>query len=366
MTPIKVLQIVTTMNRGGLETMLMNYYRQIDKGKIQFDFLVHTPNVSDYDKEIESLGGHVYHISRLIPWSQSYKKELKVFFFNHPEYKVVHVHQDCLSSVALSVAKECEIPIRIAHSHNSNQDHNLKYLVKLHYMKSIPAYATDLFACGKDAGDWMFRGHLYQILNNAVNTKDYKYDKDLSYKIKSSLNLQDKIVYGHVGRFNEQKNHAYLIDIFNEILKKQSNAHLLLVGDGDLRSSIEEKIKSLKLEDHITLTGVRSDVNELLQAMDVFVFPSLYEGLPFVLVEAQSSGLPCLISNTIPQDCVLTNLIHYKDLNDSAESWANEAIELSHNTNREFQQSIIEKGFDIQTEALKLQNFYLSKYEEVQ
>ena len=150
----RILHIVTYMGRGGLETMLMNYYRHINREKVQFDFLVHRDFEADYDSEILQLGGKIYHMSRLIPWSRKYKKELKQFFLKHPEYKIVHVHQDCLSSVALGCAKECGVPVRIAHSHNSSQDKNLKYLIKKYYMKKIPVYATDLFACSGELDVW--------------------------------------------------------------------------------------------------------------------------------------------------------------------------------------------------------------------
>ena len=143
--PIRILHVVTYMGRGGLETMIMNYYRHIDREKVQFDFLVHRDFEADYDQEIRSLGGKIYHISRLVPWSSSYKKELKNFLKEHPEYKIVHVHQDCLSSVALQCAKECDVPVRVAHSHSSSAVKNLKYPIKLHYMKKIPCYATKLY-----------------------------------------------------------------------------------------------------------------------------------------------------------------------------------------------------------------------------
>ena len=154
---IRVLHVVTYMGRGGLETMLMNYYRNIDRSRVQFDILVHRNFEADYDKEILSMGGRIFHISRLVPWSRSYRKKLKNFFLEHPEYRIVHVHQDCLSSVALQCAKECGVPVRIAHSHNRNQDKNIKYLIKLYYMKQIPKFATEYFACSKEAGDWMFK-----------------------------------------------------------------------------------------------------------------------------------------------------------------------------------------------------------------
>ena len=241
MQPIRVLHIVTYMGRGGLETMLMNYYRHIDRTKVQFDFLVHRDFEADYDAEILSLGGKIHHVSRLVPWSKSYQNELRAFFKEHPEYRIVHVHQDCLSSVALKVAKECGVPVRIAHSHNSNQDKNLKYLIKLHYMKKIPAFATALFACGKDAGDWMFGGKQYHVMANAVEVKRYQYKPSVAEKIRNEWNISDELLVGHVGRFNPQKNHTFLIDIFYEIQKINPSARLLLVGDGDGKKEIQEK-----------------------------------------------------------------------------------------------------------------------------
>jgi hypothetical protein len=175
MEMIRVLQVVTNMDRGGLESMLMNCYRHIDREKIQFDFLVHRQERAAFDDEIETLGGRIYRLPRLVPWSKSYLSALNRFFDEHTEYKVVHVHQDCLSSVILKAAKQHDIPVRIAHSHNANQDKNLKYPIKLWYQRSIPEYATNLFACGKDAGDWMFGGASYQIINNAIDVAAYTY-----------------------------------------------------------------------------------------------------------------------------------------------------------------------------------------------
>ncbi len=205
---IRVLQVVTYMGRGGLETMLMNYYRHMDRDKVQFDFLVHRDFEADYDQEILSMGGKIYHVSRLVPWSRGYREGLKRFFKEHPEYKIVHVHQDCLSSVALECAKECGVLVRIAHSHNSNQDKNIKYIVKRHYMKQIPQFATDFFACGKDAGDWMFVGHRYKILHNAINTSVYTYSSEKAVAIRERLHVGQNLVIGHVERFDAQKNHA--------------------------------------------------------------------------------------------------------------------------------------------------------------
>ena len=240
---IRVLHVVTYMGRGGLETMLMNYYRHIDRSKVQFDFLVHREFEADYDEEIKSLGGRIHHVSRLVPWSRRYKAELRRFFRTHPEYKIVHVHQDCLSSVALQCAKECGIPVRIAHSHNSNQDKNIKYLFKRYYMRKIPETATELFACGKAAGDWMFGGKTYRLLPNAIAAEKYIYEEEKAKKIKKELDFEKNIVIGHIGRFNPQKNHKFLIDIFEKCFEKNQKVRLMLIGDGEGRKEIENKVR---------------------------------------------------------------------------------------------------------------------------
>lgn len=363
---IRVLQIVTNMRRGGLETMLMNYYRHIDRSKIQFDFLVHRDYESDYDNEILELGGKIYHISRLIPWSRSYQKKLQKFFGEHSEYKIVHVHQDCLSSVALKCAKKSGIPIRIAHSHNSNQDKNWKYLIKLYYMRFIPKYATDLFACGTAAGDWMFRGNSYTLVRNAIDSEKYCYFPMKAKQIRKQLGLSNAIVIGHVGRFNLQKNHSFLIDVFAECKKINSNVKLLLVGEGEEEQKIKKKVIEKGLKDDVIFTGSRSDVDDLMQAMNVFVFPSLYEGLPLTMIEAQASGLHCVISDKVPKECIITDeLVSYCSLEESPSKWAKIIIEQIEFPRLNNIQDIKAAGYDINSEAKKLEEFYLASLEEV-
>lgn len=363
MEPIRILHIVTYMGRGGLESMLMNYYRHIDRTKVQFDFLVHRDFEADYDAEILSLGGQIHPVSKLVPWSKAYRRELKDFFHAHPEYRIVHVHQDCLSAVALQCAKECDIPVRIAHSHNSNQDKNLKYLIKLHYMKQIPTYTTDFFACSDTAGKWMFHNNNFKVLNNAIDTKQYLYTQSTCDTMQNQLHLQGKFVLGHVGRFRKQKNHDFLIDIFAAVVSKHPDSVLLLAGDGDLQPIIEEKVQKLGLTDKVKFLGARSDVNRLLQAMDVFVFPSLYEGLPVTMVEAQAAGLPCVISENIPSECIITDLVTQMSLQESADTWANEILKHCSDSHEDTTNQIRKAGFDIEENALRLQEFYFRKYE---
>jgi len=361
---IRVLQIVTYMGRGGLETMLMNYYRHIDRSKVQFDFLVHRDFEADYDKEILELGGRIYHVSRLVPWSKSYRNELKNFFKTHPEYKIVHVHQDCLSSVALECAKECGIPVRIAHSHNSNQDKNIKYLFKRYYMRKIPETATELFACGKAAGDWMFGGKTYQLLPNAIATEKYIYEEEKSKKIKIELGLEENIIIGHIGRFNPQKNHEFLVDIFEKCLENNRKVTLMLVGDGEGRKEIENKVKKQGLQDNVLFMGVRKDVPELLQAMDVFVFPSLYEGLPVTMIEEQAAGVPAVISDRVSEECIITEgLVKVEGLENTPEQWAEEILKQAKISKSDRSEEIKKAKYDVETTAKWLEEYYLKKAE---
>lgn len=361
---IRVLQIVTYMGRGGLETILMNYYRYIDRSKVQFDFLVHRDFEADYDKEILELGGRIYHVSRLVPWSKSYRNELKNFFKTHPEYKIVHVHQDCLSSVALQCAKECGVPIRIAHSHSSGAVKNLKYPIKIYYMRQIPAYATHMFACGKQAGDWMFSGRKYKIVKNAINTEKYQYSDLVATQVRNELGLNDEMIIGHVGNFTPAKNHIFLLEIFQEILKKNYKVRLLLVGGGDGLTSMKEKVYNMGWQDKVIFTGIRSDVNRLMQVMDVFVFPSLYEGLPVTMVEAQASGLPCVISDHVPKECIITKgLVTKKKLDELADEWASHILQQAQRSRENHMEEIKMAGYDIVTEAKQLEEFYLKQAE---
>lgn len=357
---VRVLQVVTYMGRGGLETMLMNYYRHIDRNKVQFDFLVHRDFEADYDQEILDLGGSIYPVSRLVPWSRAYRAELKKFFHEHPEYQIVHVHQDCLSSVALQCAEECGVPMRIAHSHNSNQDKNLKYLIKLYYMKKIPDYATDLFACSKSAGKWMFGESTFQLLNNAIDINRYMYSQNVDMAVREEFGLDKGTVIGHVGRFVPQKNQEFLIDIFYECTKLDPNIKLMLVGDGEGKDRIERKVFDMNLQSKVVFTGVRSDVNRLMQAMNVFVFPSLYEGLPVTMIEAQASGLPCIISDHVSDECIVTRgLVSSMPLEESPARWAECILQQSGRRHENHRKEIQEAGYDISTAANKLEKFYL-------
>lgn len=366
MEPIRVLQVVTYMGRGGLETMLMNYYRNISRDKVQFDFLVHRDFEADFDQEILNLGGKIYRLSRLNPFSKKYLNEFNQFFKDHPEYKIVHSHLDCMAGIPLKYAKKNGIPVRIAHAHSSNQTKDKKYLLKLMFKRNIKKNATDLFACARDAGLWMFRCDQFHVMNNAIDTKVYVVNKQIGIEVRQELQIpNDAFVVGHVGRFAPPKNHKFIIRVFAEVLKEKQNAFLLLVGDGDLRGETEALTVELGIQDNVIFAGLRSDVNRMLQAMDVFLFPSVYEGLPLSIIEAQAAGLPCLISDKVPIECRKTDLVSQLSLNDSLSAWKDAVIDAGKILKRDTSGEISDAGFDICKNAKWLEDFYLQKYQEV-
>ncbi|HBI92117.1 MAG TPA: glycosyltransferase family 1 protein, partial [Terrisporobacter glycolicus] len=243
--PIRILHVVTDMRRGGLETMLMNYYRQINRNKIQFDFLVHRDNRGEYDDEIESLGGNIYRMPKLNPFSPNYYKALDNFFKKH-KYKIIHSHVDCMSTYPLKEAQKAGIPVRIAHAHSSGQDKNWKYPIKYISCKKIQKYATDYFACSQDAAKWMFAEKDFLVLKNAIDVKKYIPNEKERKKIKREFGLEnDCLIIGHVGRFSYAKNHSFLIDVFYCIKKYIPDAHLILVGSGKGMIDIKRKVEEL-------------------------------------------------------------------------------------------------------------------------
>ncbi|MCU9612330.1 glycosyltransferase family 1 protein [Caldibacillus lycopersici] len=361
MEPIRVLQVVTLMDRGGLETMLMNYYRHIDRRKIQFDFLEHRSGKHDYTDEILSLGGNIYNVPPVSPFNfTDYYYRLRAFFKDHHEYHIVHSHLDALSTYPLRTAKQFGVPVRIAHSHNTNHEKNMKYLIKRYSQLKLQYYTTHLFSCGVDAGKWLFKHNNFQILNNAIDTKKFTYDAKVALQMKRKLGIHGKFVIGHIGRFFKQKNHGFLLDIFNRLHKINSDCVLLLIGAGELMNDIRQKAKELGLSDAVLFLGVRKDIPELLQAMDIFVFPSLYEGLPVTLIEAQASGLPCIIADTITEEVKITEHVKYVSLFSSIDVWIEQILSYKNGYTRQNNFSTINKnGFDIQANAKWLENFYL-------
>lgn len=361
----RVLHIVTHMNRGGLETMIMNYYRCIDRNKIQFDFLSHRSETEkkDYDDEIKELGGNIYHISRLNPFSIRYRKELSIFFKDHNEYDIVHVHLDCMSGIVLKQAQLAGIRCRVAHCHSSSQDKNIYYPIKLFFKRMIPKYATDLFACGDFSGKWMFgKKTSFVVLKNAINSNDYVYDQFKRTSFRKSIGAdEDCVILGLVARFSKVKNHSFLVEVFEQLHRKYNNSLLVLVGQGECEEGIRLQVKEKKLDNNVKFLGLRTDVNCILQGIDFFVMPSLYEGLPLSIIEAQASGTKSFISNNVPRDCIVTNLVKQINLSRSPEEWADIILSEYPYAKSNRKADIVSSGFDITENAHFLQEFYLRK-----
>jgi len=374
--PKRILQVFTIMNRGGAESMIMSYYRNIDRSKVQFDFLVHRFEKGAFDEEIEQLGGQIFRIAP-IPFFNlnKYQKKLDKFFKEH-QYNIIHSHLNAMSKYVLKIAKKNNTNTRIAHSHIAlpilsivnirEQKLSIIDIFKIFYKniakKNITNYATNYFACEQKAANWLFNNTSeVHIINNAIDSRQFRYNEEKSHLLKIKLGLNNKLIFGHVGRFNTQKNHLFLISIFYEIQKLQPNSILLLVGDGILKAKMIDKVEKLSISNKIVFLGVRSDIPEILQSFDIFLFPSLFEGLPVTLIEAQASGLKCFTSNTIDKDVDISGLINPISLEKSAKEWATIILENKDYTRKDQYQTIVKNGYDIKENAKKLENFYLSQ-----
>ncbi len=374
--PVRVLQVFTIMNRGGAESMIMNYYRHVDRNKVQFDFLVHRKERGAFDDEIEKLGGKIYRLDKISFHNlRAYKNILDTFFKKH-KYQIVHSHINAMSKFVLQSAKKNNIPFRIAHSHTSlpkltinNIIKNkltvfeiLKIIYRNFAKKNINNYLTHSLACEKKAAQWLYGNKSntkVKIINNAINTKKFVSNHALQEKNKTELKLNGKLIFGHIGNFTVPKNYIKLIEIFNEIHIRNPKTILLLIGDGELKTAIEKKVKDLGLQDSVRFMGIQKDIPYFLQVMDAFIMPSLYEGLPVTLIEAQAAGLKCFISDTIDKNVNITGLLDFLPLKNSPKQWAKHILQnMNYNRQNTYDQ-IVSQGYDIVQNALELENFYL-------
>lgn len=367
MEPIRVLHEDVILDPGGIEALLMNLYSHIDREKLQFDFMVHRPDKGEYEDRVTEMGGKIYRTPPFNPFKMNaFKASITDILKSHPEYKVFHCHAD-LSMWPLKYAAKLGIPTRIVHAHNGKTVINTKYFFFKYEDLFTKKYCTDMFMCSTLAGEFRYgkkavEQGLVKFIKNGVDTSQYRFNEQIRDELRHELQIDDKLVIGHVGRFMQQKNHLFLIEIFNEIHKKNSNTVLLMAGKGKLQQKSEERVAELGLTDCVKFLGVRNDVNNLLQAFDLFLFPSLWEGLPVTCVEAQSAGLPVLMSDIITDEVNIVPHLHTKSLNDTAESWADEALNLlASYKRRDCVPEVIKAGFDIQTTADWLQDFYIER-----
>lgn len=364
--PVRVLNVLGTINIGGAESRVMELYRALDRDKVQFDFLVHTDKEGQYSGEIQALGGRIYSVPRFrVVNILAYKRALKKFFREHGDYAAVHGHMTSTASIYLPIAKKAGIPVTIAHARSAGVDRGLKGLVTKAVRYPLKYRADYCFTCSAEAGEavygrkWIEKGNVWTI-PNAIDTKRFAYNPAVRAQVRARLGLTDKFVIGHVGRFGFMKNHAYLADVFSELCKMRDDAALVLIGRGELEQEIRGRVKTLGLAGRVHFLGNCFDVERYYQAFDYFVFPSLFEGFPGSVAEAQASGLMCLVSDKVTREVALTGLVTYKSIDEPASSWASEIMRNSKKAldREDMSAAIAEKGFDVRQQADGMEAFY--------
>lgn len=363
--PIRILHVLGGLSLGGAESRIMDLYRSIDKEKIQFDFLIHTDKEQYFEKEIEELGGKVYRVPRFKVYNWfSYKRDLKQFFSHHKEFAVVHGHMTSTASIYLDYAKKEGHAVTISHARSAGVEGGFKGIVVRLLRKRLVEKSDYCLSCSGKAAEAVFGAENFKqgkvrVIPNAIQGDKYRYNELKRQDCRDELGLFDKFVVGHVGSFRPAKNHEFLIKIFKEIHKIHNNAVLLLVGGGELMEQIKEQVKETGLSDCVIFAGVKSDVSPYYQAMDCLVFPSLFEGLPGTVIEAQVSGLPCAISDTITEEVVLTDLVKTFSLSDAPEVWAKWVVEQEGRERKDRLKEVQAAGFDMRSQVAEYEKLYL-------
>lgn len=369
MEQIRVLHEIAKLDAGGVESLIMNIYRHIDKSKVQFDFLVHRQD-GFYEEEVCRLGGKIFRAAPFNPIKHyEYLKSMDDFFKNHPEYLILHAHSD-LNFWPLMIARKNGVPVRIAHSHNVRTNFNLKLLFMYYQKLRINNEVTHRFACSLDAAKWAYGAKVnpndVTIVKNGIVIENFLRNQQVRDEYRKKLNLENKFVVGHVGRMVPQKNHEFLIEIFKNICEICDDARLVLVGDGPLAKQIQKKVNALGMERKVSFLGLRNDVNQIMQTFDAFVFPSIFEGLGIVALESQAAGVKTYCSEAVPADVDLTDYLFHIKLNEGPKAWANRIIQdrsVEYNTSNTFA-LLKNAGYDIVDVSKKMEKFYLEQWNE--
>ena len=352
--PVKrVLHVFGKLNRGGAETLVMNIFRSIDRGAYQFDFIVHSPEQGEYEKEITELGGIIFRFPRFnLANTLSYRHHWRSFLREHSEYDAVHIHVSNFAYVILAELSEAQTSLRIVHAHSDSDASVVKRLIVRSYRNHICRDASHLLAVSKSAASFAYgtSDDVY-IIPNAIDIARFRFKEEDREIVRAELKLDDKIVVGHIGSFTKPKNHSFLIRVFDEFASQHKNAVLLLVGEGDLKEAITQQTRVY--HNDVRFLGSRSDVHRLLQAIDVLCMPSLYEGLPLAAVEAQASGLPCLLSNTISSEAkIVEGITEFLPLSSSLKEWASVLHQMTLIAREDHSDILRAAGYDM-TEQVK-------------
>ena len=358
---IRVAQIMGKMECGGVEAVVMNYYRHINRENIQFDFFVDQDSSCPQKTEIVSLGGRVYHIP---PYQKIFAnmRDLKALFLEN-RYSIVHAQLTTMSVFSLKVAKDCGVPVRICHGHNTAAPGEWKKnILKYSLRPFAKTYATHCFACSRLAGQWLFGKDIlssprYCFVPNAIDFQKFAFQSAVREEVRRRFHLEGKFVVGHVGRFVFQKNHTFLIDIFAEVHRRNPDSVLFLLGDGPLLEKTREKVHALSLDSSVFFMGNRDDVQDFYQAFDIMLLPSHYEGFPLSLAEAQASGLEIFCSDAITPEICLSDHLHFISLRENSASWAEKILQSPHPAS-DRTQIHLDRTYDISNAALEFEKTY--------
>lgn len=362
MKKIKVLNLFTIMHRAGAETLVMNYYRKIDRDRFQFDFVVHRSEKGDYDDEIRKLGGNIYIMSPIYPQNfKKYKKEISNFFDQHNDYDIIHSHCSELGYFFFEEAKRRGIKVLISHAHGLPFGINLKTPFRYYFKKRMKPLVTDFFVCGNAAGKWLFgNGEVenFQHMKNAIDTDIFKYDEISRNIIREKLGITNQLLIGHVGRFSDQKNHKFIIEILNEAKLAGLNCKCIFIGEGELENDIKTLVINSSLQEQVIFEGTVDNVQDYMSAMDIFILPSKNEGFGNVLLEAQSTGLRCITTkDKVPSIVKVTDLLKYLSIDDP-KLWVSEISKSSNYERYSRKMDICKAGYDISENVKWLENYY--------
>ena len=372
--PIRVLHVLGSMQRGGTESVVFNNYQYIDRSRVQFDIAVDDNSPCDIPQSIADMGCRVY---RIPPYTKQPAYIAAIMrLCRENQYLIIHSHMNAMSMFSLFAAWAVKVPVRIAHSHSTaakGRGETTRNLLMYMLKPFSKVFATHCFACSEQAARWLFGSRVVDngkavILNNAIPVRKFCFDPDRREKIRGKLGIKDKFVIGNVGRFSPQKNHLFLIDVFYEITKKRRDAQLLLVGGtGSAGSGIEHdlkvKIEKYGIEDRVIFLGSAEDISGFYQVMDVFVLPSLYEGFGIACIEAQCSGLPCVLSDRVPKVTRINRNVKYLPLGEPLEKWTHEIMD-SQGIRGDYSEAVAAAGYDIRNEAKRLEKVYIEYAQE--
>lgn len=368
--PIRVLQVLPSLQAAGVENFVMNLYRNIDRSKVQFDFIVHTVVPQRYDDEVKSLGGKIYYFTYKDDKNFfKYYRDLNNFFTKHPEYKIIHGNMQSMMPVYLGIARKHNVPVRIAHSHIAGYNKTVKgYL--LHILSRFSKHESTVnFACSGLAGKYLFKNRKFLVIPNAIDPNRFKYSSSTRSKIRKELGVSNSsLVLGHIGRFELQKNHQRLIQIFERVHNENKDSYLLLLGEGELEDKIKMMVSEKSLDKYVRFLGIKKDVEKYYNAMDMFLLPSLYEGLPIVAVEAEANGLPCEISDSVTKEVDVLGQAKFISLKAPDKKWADEILKCAamKRSGTDSYNKLCSSKYNIKKMVEFMQSFYLDHWKDLQ